>query len=235
MIRAAICEDDKFFIKHVYAKIRTIFDNFQEEYILDCFVSGKDFLEKIRERVIYDLVFLDIDMPEIDGISIGVVLRKNFSDVKIIYISSREYLVFDSFKTNPYSFIPKSRLDQMLLPTLSSLYHSMHAPEQLIIFSAGGIQYRWNALKLIYVECIDRILYIHFEDRVEEIYYTLKEMEQILEPHGFLRTHKSFLINYRFIYSIGKNEVVLDTKECLPLSKRRANETIQKFHKLMQG
>ena len=103
----------------------------------------------------------------------------------------------------------------------------MHAPEQLIIFSAGGIQYRWNAL--------NRILYIHFEDRVEEIYYTLKEMEQILEPHGFLRTHKSFLINYRFIYSIGKNEVVLDTKECLPLSKRRANETIQKFHKLMQG
>ena len=93
----------------------------------------------------YDLVFLDIDMPEIDGISIGVVLRKNFSDVKIIYISSRESLVFDSFKTNPYSFIPKSRLDQMLLPTLSSLYHSMHAPEQLIIFSAGGIQYRWNA------------------------------------------------------------------------------------------
>ena len=62
MIRAAICEDDKFFIKHVYAKIRTIFDNFQEEYILDCFVSGKDFLEKIRERVIYDLVFLDIDI-----------------------------------------------------------------------------------------------------------------------------------------------------------------------------
>lgn len=197
-------------------------------------MHSRDLLKNLQERKDYDLVFLDIDMPEIDGISIGVILREKFSDIKIIYISGRESLVFDSFKTNPYSFIPKSRLDEMLYPTMTSLYRSMHAPEQFITFSAGCMKYKWNPLKIIYVECIDRILYIHFEDKTEEIYYTLKEMEQILEPYGFLRTHKSFLVNYRFIYSIGKNEVILDTKESLPLSKRRANEMVQKFNRLMQ-
>lgn len=235
MLRVAVCEDDRFFIKHVHARIKSILDGFKEEYVLDCFASSSVFLGKLRERIKYDIVFLDIDMPEIDGISIGVVLRKNFSNVKIIYISNKESMVFESFKTNPYSFIPKNRLDEMLLPTVTSLYRSMHAPEQSIIFSAGGIRYQWNPLKLVYVECIDRILYIHFEDKMEEIYYTLKEMERILEPHGFLRTHKSFLVNYRFIYSIRKNEVILDTKECLPLSKRRAGEMVQKFNKLIKG
>lgn len=234
MIRAAICEDDKFFIKYVHDKIRKILGNFQEGFVLDYFTSSSDFLKKLQERKSYDVVFLDIDMPEIDGISVGVVLRGKFPDTKIIYISSRESLVFDSFKTNPYSFIPKSRLDEMLFPTLSSLYRSMRAPEPAIIFSAGHVQYKWNPLKLVYVECIDRILYVHFEDKMEEIYYTLREMERILEPYGFLRIHKSFLVNYRFIYSIGKNEVILDTKECLPLSKRRVGETVQKFNRLIQ-
>lgn len=234
MIKVAICEDEKFYLKYISAKIERLLVQFGENYSLERFLDGTAFHKKMKHHEIYDIVFLDIDMPGIDGLSLGKTLRQIAPDSYLIYISGREDLVFDSFQTKPYAFIPKSRLDKMLPAAMSSLYRSMHTPGNYLTFSSNGVRYQWNILKLIYIECIDRILYIHFSDKTEELYYTLNAMEELLTPYGFLRIHKGFLVNYRYIFRIKKNEVLLDTMQILPLSKRRAADIQSRFHSLCE-
>lgn len=233
MIQTVICEDNASFLKYSANRIGEILGQFGEEYCIDPFDKSTDLLEKIQAGSVYDIAFLDIDMPGIDGIALGTVLRRKLPALYIIYLSGREDLVFDSFKTRPYSFIPKSRLDEMLLPTMTSLLASMHDPGNFISFATGNLQYRWNLTQLVYIECINRTLYIHFIDHTDEIHYTLEAMEKLLSPHGFLRIHKGYLVNYRYIFSIGRTEILLDSRETLPLSKRRAAQVIEAFSRLV--
>lgn len=65
--------------------------------------------------------------------------------------------------------------------------------------------------KLVYIECCNKTIYLHFTDYALELCYQLSALEQKLTNYGFIRVHKGYLVNYRFIFCIEKNFILLDT------------------------
>lgn len=86
----------------------------------------------------------------------------------------------------------------------------------------------------MYAECIDKTIYLHFIQEVREIRYKLSDLEEQLAPYGFIRIHKSFLVNYRFIHCIVKTECILDDQTSLPISRLRAAEVKEKFRRSLK-
>lgn len=71
------------------------------------------------------------------------------------------------------------------------------------------------------MEVFKHYIYIHYKEMIFKVRGTLKKFEKEFSKWGFIRIHKSFLVSYRYIYSINNSEVVLNDKSILPLSRNR--------------
>lgn len=222
MLKIAICEDDSYFLKYSSKIITECFQHCSEECTVELYSDSTIFLNVLKQRQYFDVIFLDIDMPETDGITIGAFLRKTEAETYLIYLSDREELVFDTFKTQPFSFIPKTRFQEKIQTTVNAVCHAYLEQSPTATLTINGMHYQWDLRKLVYVECINKTLYLHFTDYTLQIFYQIGLLEQDLASYGFIRVHKGYLVNYRFIFCIEKDCVRLDTQKTVPLSKHRA-------------
>ena len=105
-LRLAICDDESVVLSVVSGAIASAFKKKGIQVEVMTFRRVKDLEERMKE-VEFQLLFLDIDMPEMDGITFAK--RASNSRTDIIFVSSREDKVFDALRTNPGGFIRKGR------------------------------------------------------------------------------------------------------------------------------
>ncbi len=230
MTQIALCDDDKFFLPRARRAIWKAAHDLDPELRIDCFTDYGMLLKGMKtEEKEYQIFFLDIDMPGINGITAGKQIRRCNKDAVIIFLSGREERVFETFACRPYSFLRKKYFSQEIRELMVSVYKYIEREAEWICISVGGIQYKWDVNKIIYVECTNRVLHIHFVDQVLDIYYKLGAMEELLSGYGFIRIHKGYLVNGRYIFCVKANLVTLENGEELPLSKYRASEVKRIF------
>lgn len=234
MLRIALCDDEKIFLAHARKVIWEITYKWDSEIQIDCFMDYNLLIKQMQEEKTYEIFFLDIDMPEINGIMAGKWIRKHSRDALIIYLSGRGERVFETFACRPYSFIRKEFFSREIKSVMRSAFEYIDRGREYISISAGGKQYKWDVNKIVYVECTNRILHIHFMDHVLDIYYKLGILEEQLNGHGFIRIHKGYLVNSKYIFCVKNNVVMLDNGEELPLSKYRALEVKKNLMELLE-
>lgn len=119
----AICDDDSKIINGLKIDIYNIFKSLKAEVDVSVFVNGTELIDTIKkEKIHYDILLLDIDMPNISGLEVAKILRETNEDIIIIFISSYEKYVFDSFEYNPFRYIRKNRIKEELNIALKSAY-----------------------------------------------------------------------------------------------------------------
>ena len=119
----AICDDDSKITSRLESGIREIFKNLKDDVDVSVFFYGTDLIDTIKkEKIHYDILLLDVDMPNISGLEVAKILRETNEDIIIIFISSYEKYVFDSFEYNPFRYIRKNRIKEELSIALKSAY-----------------------------------------------------------------------------------------------------------------
>ena len=99
----------------------------------------------------------------------------------------------------------------------------------------SGNIYSLNTNQIIYIESLVKNCRIVLTTQELLIQYRIKDFEALLKQYGFLRPHRSFLVNYRYIFSIQKNTLILDNKETIPLSRNRITTIKEEFITLNYG
>ena len=175
-------------------------------------------------------------MPRLNGLQLAKDLRRLDKQVFLLLVSGREEYVFESLQAKPFRFIRKASFDADLNEAVEQLAGEMleSREDSHITVQSGTVSLRLNASRIIYVESLDKYLNMVAQSRNFSIRYKLSDMEKLLMPYGFIRIHKSYLVNYRFIFSIESRNVVLDSGQKLPLSRYREREVQQKFQELTE-
>ena len=109
MLRIAICDDDISICTELEVMINTYADTMNEKFKVGIYYSGKNLCEDISEGKCFDLVMLDIEMQDMDGIAVGNYIRnqkKNY-DMDIVYISSHTSYALQLFQFRPFDFLVK--------------------------------------------------------------------------------------------------------------------------------
>lgn len=108
MIRIAVVDDVKIFAYDYRKDLEQLFKQHSVECEIDVYTEAYYFQGILRDKK-YNLIFLDIDMPEINGIDLAKEIRKNYGDekVKLVFVSSYENFVFETFHYKAYRFIRK--------------------------------------------------------------------------------------------------------------------------------
>jgi len=235
MIRGAICDDESAVLDYLYAQISKEFKWQGADIHIDKFTSGKDFLNAHNAEP-FDVVFLDIDMPEISGFEIAEQI-KDIVETLIVFVTLHDELVFSSLKFRPFRFIRKEYLDNELPETLESIITEITKKKSSVKFAfqtKSGETYV-NLNNIIYIEIYGHWLRVYRKDGEPlECYGSLSNFEKQLDEYDFVRTHKSFLVNSKYIFSIEKNQVVLDDKTIIPLSRYKVDAVKNKFKKMIR-
>ena len=226
--QAAICDDDPQFALQLQKYILAFCQKNDLTFHLEVYTdSSALFHILMTQQKHYDILFLDIDMPGLNGIQLAEHIRKLKAQPYFIFVSGVEALVFQSFLVNPFWFVRKRLWKTELKNALSALKKELsYQEEQMLTISIKGSVKKIDIHSLQYVECTDKILHLHYRNPVNntEFPYKLSDLEEQLSEFGFIRVHKGYLANYRSIFNIDRAGILLDNGETIPVSKYRLKE-----------
>ena len=194
-MQIAICDDEKAFRNELvdflvaYKKLHLLcIDIFQ-------FDNGQELL---NSEELFDMVFLDYQMPGIDGLDTARKLRERNSMCSIVFITNYPDFVYDSFEVNPYRFFPKPVSHEKL----DSLMNSFIAHQKLlspIIVINNKERSVIESKKIVYLEADGKYCKIITNSHTYTSSKTLSHVHELLPQHCFYRTHKSFVVNLYYI------------------------------------
>jgi len=234
MYQAAIVEDEKPVSEYIRTLLVSSFNKQQLTVAFDLFDNGSALLKMLESHYHYDVIFLDIEMPELDGISVCRQIRSLCPDVLVVFISNKEELVFSTFEVQPFRFIRKSQIESMadsLTLALKNELLSRNRQMIQIIEPLSNDIFSFDVGTIQYVEAQGRKCEIVTAENRTSVACRFKDLETQLLPYRFIKIHRSYLVNAASIFHIQKSTVVLNDNTELPISRGKQEEVKQLFMK----
>lgn len=233
MLYIAVCDDDEIILACISKEIQLAFQCYKQDITIDQYRSSEKLLFHITSGHHYDVLFLDVDMPSLSGIEMGKQLRAQADNCIIVFISSYERFVFDALQVSPFRYIRKSKFIEEVKEAVKALVHEFKFQDRLVTIHSQNSHLVLKPQNIIYVECNNKMLKIVLNDHSVFIRYQLSKLQQILIDFGFIRIHKGYLVNYRYISSVEGTDIVLESGSKLPVSKYRMKGVIDELGRLI--
>lgn len=234
MIRIAIVDDNNDFLSSYKKIVGKIFTDNDIEHEICCYTDSVEFKE-CTSYLNFDLIFLDIDMPKITGLDIAMHLGKIESEAAIIFVSSHSHLVFQSIHYRPFRFLQKDNLLEQTREAIESFCRLIKEDENSISLKLeDGRQSIEKLSKIQFFYSLRHSIFFAYSGQKESIRlynraYSLDRLEKELHDKGFIRIHKSYLVNFRYIYSIQEESIILRDKSEIPMSRRKSSEIKEQY------
>ena len=230
-ISIAICEDNFASLSYIEQSVQKFLSARGYRGIISSYSSSFNLHNLIQEGILFELYFLDIDMPTVNGLTLASTIREADPGAVIMFVSAKEEYVFDAIKVQPFRFIRKSHFQSDLSEALKE-YLRLNQTEKedtAITIEIQNEIYRFSVHDILYIQAKDNYLDIICDKKNTLIRYKISDMEKLLQPYQFLRIHKSYLVNYRYIYALQGKTVTLENGTKLPVSRYRLCEVQTKF------
>ena len=233
--KAVLCEDEEQIRNYICKKLESAFRSRGLDYAFTTYERGDALAEALGKGETYDLYFLDIEMPGIDGLSLAKKIRSTAPEALIVFISNKEELVFQSFEVRPFRFLRKNHFEEELPGFLADLKKELGKhKKRSVLFENGGEMISIPVADILYVEAMRKECIIHTTTGEISIKYKLSDVSAELIPHGFVQSHRSFLINCRYIYSISRDGIALDNSETIPVGRTHLEQVKLEFQQFIQ-
>lgn len=217
-MRIAICDDEEIFRRSVCEKINEIYKD-DIDMVLRIFERGETLIKDFKENdSAYDIIFLDIEMENINGIDTARNIRKINTDVLIAFLTSHEEFAKDGYEVNAFRYLSKPIREDKLIECIENAKKICDGAKKIII-KYKDEEIILKATNIIYLEAQNKDIYIHTRDNVYVQKNNLSYYENQLKECGFFRVHRSFIINFNYVKSYTNKEVLLDNNEKVNLSR----------------
>lgn len=231
MINIAVVDDEPIFIDTLINKIADCCSSLGIEYLVDKYSNGYNILENYTK---YHLVFLDIEMPSIDGIATA----KRINDLKgtaeipfIIFVTSHDELVFDALKSFPYSFIRKNMIDIDLSECVSRINSYFKQIHQTIILHSERKDIPIIIDEIVYLEKIKNYVIFHTYNQDYKVRSDMNTEFEKISSYSFVRPHIGYAVNNKAIQYIAVDCVLLKNDITIPMNKKYREEIKKKYFK----
>lgn len=214
MMQIFICDDEPKMLSDIAKKVATLLP----EDELRLFSSGGELLSCL-EKSVCDILLLDIDMPEITGLQVARELSALKKKPLLVFVTSHDELVYDSFQYHPFAFLRKSRFDAEIEKVLQDCVRELEEKEQHFCFRSDGNDVRLLLADILYFEAEGNYLKVVTAKDTYRFRSTLTAVEHTLQNCGFLRIHKGFFINQAAVKLLNSEEATLQNDIMLPIGK----------------
>ena len=227
-----ICDNEK----EICLQIKKLILALAPESQVKCFCSGKQLLS---ERQHFDILFLDIQMADTNGMDIARTLRERKEDTVLIFVTALKEYVFEAFDVSAFHYLlkplSKDKFNSVFLEALKEAQKRIGAKEEPLFFQTKSKSFTLLKSEILYVENCRRKVDIHTLHQTETIYATMVHMEELMGA-GFFRCHRGYLVNMAYIAQYNADSILLQNGESIYLSKDKYNDFVTAYlHYLKQG
>lgn len=223
----AILDDEIYYSDKIHKLI--LENKLLENCIIDKYTRPTDFINCSKH---YDILFLDIDMPEIDGIALSKQLR--YKNIIIIFITSINDRMAEAFGINVAGYIFKDQLEEHFDRVLTETIKLVRQNKKIKIITKKGI-YSFNPMEVLFIEYVQKHMIVHLTYGIEDIgYFPLKELFPLL-PEQFILVNKNQIINIDNVRKMKGNIITLNhINEEIEVSRRKKEYVFELIMKVME-
>lgn len=222
MIKIAICDDDKIFCDEIEEVINNYERTISSAISIETFYSGEALIEYISDGNVLDLIFLDIELENINGVDVGKLIRNEFKNeaVQIVYISwNREYAL-ELFKNRPFDFLIKPLEIEKVSEVINKYIEIYENENNFFEFKFGKSAYKIPFKDIMYFESENRKIKIVGRFGEKEYYEKLATVIEAVPKKEFVQIHKSIIVNCFYISNYTYEEIILSNGRKLPISQK---------------
>ena len=209
-----ICDDEPKILSDISSKVKSEF----ADAVVSEFTSGKSLLEVISESRC-DILLLDIDMPEISGLDIAAKLSLMTEKPLLVFVTSHDELVYDSFQFHPFGFVRKSYIDRELPRILADCVAELNSRKKHFCFHTASSDVKLGLDEILYFESDGNYLKLFTNGGEYRFRDTLSAVENTLTDSGFIRIHKGFLVNQSAVKILLSDEAELINGTRIPIGR----------------
>lgn len=235
MYKFALVDDENMFLKILDQKLSNILFQKHVDYHLSSFNKAIDFLKTLSKEN-YDIVFLDIDMPDENGIDIAHRLRNLCHPPVVIFVTSKEKYMRDAFGMNVFAFIVKEKMNEELAPIMTDCLTYLEKNNGVTLKTNQGLhRFYFNDIICVYSEVRKIQVITHLE--VFQIYQeTLGSIVQKLNHPQFVSPNRGSIVNLRYVSNTRKGCITLEhTNHKEYISRERIKEFDRIFTNYVLG
>ena len=220
MIRIGIVEDDESNRDALLNHLARYDAEHGVQFDIRTFADGRELIEGYRPQ--YDILFLDVEMPDVDGFEAAHRVREVDTDVVIIFVTNMGQYAIKGYEVDALSYlvkpVPYFAFSQELKRSLSRVVRS--GGDSLMLTTAGGIA-RVEVADVVYVESNKHRIAVHTLNGTYQLTGTLAAFEEELVPKGFFRPNRWFLVNLSHVTAVDQTNCRMVGGAELPVSRAR--------------
>lgn len=225
--RIAICDDEQNQIEYITSIVTSWSNHKGHSCEIRTFASAEAFLFEYEEDKAYDILLLDVEMKNMNGIELAKRIRKDNNRAEIIFITSHFEFVGEGYEVDALHYLIKPISVEKLTQVLTKAAEKLSVEPPSVVISCEGETVKLYESDILYVESFLHYIVIHTKDNE----YKIKENISVFEnkvSDVFYRIHRSYLVSLKYITRISRTSVNIGNTE-LPLSSGKYDNINRAF------
>ncbi|MCL2719214.1 MAG: LytTR family DNA-binding domain-containing protein [Lachnospiraceae bacterium] len=223
ILHIAICEDEEKTAFQVEDLLIKTCKQLGIKLETEVYFSGESLCKVLTSGTCFEIIFLDIELPKINGVQVGKIIRDKLKDelTQIVYISAKPDYALELFENNPLNFLLKPINGQMIEKVMQKFLKLAGFWSDVFTYKYGHDTFKVKIKDILYLESMGKKIIIHLRnEKSEEFYGSIGSVfEEQLKKFDFLFIHKSYVVNYDHIAVFEYEQIELTDKTTLPISR----------------
>lgn len=244
MFRIAICDDDKESISYLKRRITAVLPKGSEVEFFE-YHSGRELLFNLYGEAEYDVLFLDVQMPEMDGNAVAREFREKYSSTMLVFCSGTCLPTPEIFKVRPYRYLMKQYSDSRFETELLEIFtHLSKKRESPIVWGCyAKTKYKLKLDDILYISIAKRGCTLHLQKKSAMSSISnemlnvnkLSDMYEDLKDFGFAYAHNSYVVNLKYVKKRSATELELSNGHVLTISRSKGKEFDAAFSRYLSS
>jgi len=229
-IKFAICDDELELAQYVRTLVTKWADKNNIGVTIDMFESAEHFKTAQFENIQFDILLLDVQMSGQNGVDLAKEIRESDTKLSIIFITGFTDYMSEGYDVSALHYLIKPVKQNKLFETLDRAAEKLEKSKRIdiLLIDADGVNFKIPLDEIIYIEAFGHSVTIHTTDGKYDVQQNIGQIENELD-NNFFRCHRSYIAGLKYIRKISKTEILLDTGNTIPLSRRIYNAANQAF------
>jgi len=224
-VKIALCDDNPIELKKISNSIDAFLlsENLSDSSEIKTFLSADEVLRYTEQNGQFDLLFLDIVMPGMNGIELAKELRSKDRKSMIVFLTTSSEYAVSSYQVDAFYYLLKPYSPSDINSLLKKVFNKLESEKSTsIVVKESGKLTKIEIHNIQFLESIKHMIHFHLRDSsIISCYGTINEFSDLLlSDERFVRCHKSFIINMNFVKSLSGSYFIMQDKVIIPISRQ---------------